>query len=338
MNIMNVRTHARLAYALVFVSAVLLSCTSPAKQSQQSNSIVSNTQQPEDTGQSKIKPTPPSSDVQVPLLKDIAEFFPMAPGTRWVYNIEVRETDPITLQQIMWQVGNRIAIVHDRSRIHVSQYKPGSTFALAIKIKGPIAKPISLSPLGEETTIVEKIKGAKMNMVTYNLYQLDGLEIEIEADELHIFPKDHQNIVWQILGGNFEPLRILEIVTYSHKNSDVRSPSGQRLSPNRDGYSQRLLLFYGGSGTELEMERTSNDGLLYNGAYFKVFQNEELQCVHFRRNVASANSEEQGEYQPGFTEDLWYAEGKGLVRLEQKVAGKPSMIWTLADFSPGRDQ
>lgn len=64
-------------------------------------------------------------------------------------------------------------------------------------------------------------------------------------------------------------------------------------------------------------------------------------CLHFIRTVKGGEMDPRVPDTPesrylgsGFTEDTWFAKGKGLIGLEQKVNGKTSMTWILKQFSP----
>lgn len=56
-------------------------------------------------------------------------------------------------------------------------------------------------------------------------------------------------------------------------------------------------------------------------------------CMYFIREV-KAGSGAHGYADKGFTEDQWFAKGKGLILLKQEVEGKPSMTWTLEKYTP----
>jgi hypothetical protein len=54
-------------------------------------------------------------------------------------------------------------------------------------------------------------------------------------------------------------------------------------------------------------------------------------ALHFVREVKAR--EEPDELSGAFSEDTWFVEGKGLVRLVQKRQGKVAMTWILEKFS-----
>jgi hypothetical protein len=110
------------------------------------------------------------------------------------------------------------------------------------------------------------------------------------------------------------------------------------------GYSiiERLFFFTGNPGDSFRKEyepSASPDQLLYLGLDTNV-QDGGQKCMHFVRLVEpESRNGLQGHCQLGaekeFTEDLWFAKGKGLIRLEQKIDGQTSMTWTLEKFIPG---
>jgi ligand-binding sensor domain-containing protein len=56
-----------------------------------------------------------------------------------------------------------------------------------------------------------------------------------------------------------------------------------------------------------------------------------------RQVESSKNKEEEAlsDLDQAFTEHLWFAKNKGLVRLEQRREGKTAMVWKLTQFFEG---
>ncbi len=76
-----------------------------------------------------------------------------------------------------------------------------------------------------------------------------------------------------------------------------------------------------------------SDKLLFKGIEKRVAFTKAAPLLHFIRSV-DGNIKDRGErsyLDSAFTEDLWFAKGKGLVRLERKVEGQTSMVWTLVE-------
>lgn len=100
----------------------------------------------------------------------------------------------------------------------------------------------------------------------------------------------------------------------------------------RDSCAEKILFFADKANTEMSKYR-SKDKLMYLGKEKINYKYQLIDCIHFKRTV---NSGEQSLSSLGknFTEDSWYAPDKGLIRMEQKIAGKTSMVWELEKFKP----
>ncbi|MDD5098239.1 MAG: hypothetical protein PHD31_00765 [Candidatus Pacebacteria bacterium] len=107
--------------------------------------------------------------------------------------------------------------------------------------------------------------------------------------------------------------------------------------------TERLLFFTGDVDDTLIKSHKgilSPDGLSYSGMDTNVPGYEGQKCMHFTRLVKfnlknGLNGHHQIGTEKDFTEDTWFAKDKGLIRLEQKIDGKISMIWTLEKFIKG---
>ncbi|MFH1073730.1 MAG: hypothetical protein V1752_01450, partial [Candidatus Firestonebacteria bacterium] len=72
----------------------------------------------------------------------------------------------------------------------------------------------------------------------------------------------------------------------------------------------------------------SPDILYFKGIETNLPGYEGKSCAHFQR-IARLSKTSYPGFNKDFTEDMWWLKGTGLVRLEQKVEGKTSMVWTL---------
>jgi hypothetical protein len=240
-------------------------------------------------------------------------FLPTEIGTEWTYAIEIGETDPLKYSEVVWPTGDSAMLYSNISLFPVlfaSEEKP-EKFLLTIRVKG--------SP-------------PKQGPFEYN----NAAELEVVKDDLGVYEGAKQ-IFWLISPGRFQ-LRVVEAITYD--------PS---LAPGEfareDGYSQKLLLLDCLPGLSYEermgwdMENMSAETLTSLLHTTDFPQYEGTLVLHYQRIVESDEKREATGYlNNGFTEDTWFAEGKGLIRLEQKVDGKVSMIWTLDQFSDGTEQ
>lgn len=237
-----------------------------------------------------------------------SDYFPTSTGMKWVYQIEIGEVEPLKYKVTSWPQGDSEVTYGTKERFLVlTEKKPPKTFLLEIQVKGPAAK---------QGPVLE--------------YK-NGVELDIEKDELGIFDEAKQ-VFWAMSPGG--PFRVFEIVTYSPDTIGAPTSSWGSWG-QEDGYSMALLFFGEKPGISIGMAE-SPDTLLFVGVDTQVPQYEGTPLLHFRRIVESSEKEkgeEHGYLDKGFTEDRWFARGKGLVRLEQKVEEETSMIWTLIQFS-----
>lgn len=227
-----------------------------------------------------------------------ADYFPMDIGTKWVYQIEVKDVDPLFYRAISGETSEGIKTMESRGSL-VSAKRAKKQYELAMRIKSVVKLP--------------------------QQYQYPiGLLIEIENDELDLY-EYHSRVFWAI---KKSPMFIvLEIVSFL-----PNSPGG----PIRYmGFSDRVSYFYHTIGVGLSMGPQKNIYFENKGLDSNVPQFVGTKCMHFIKRVMKddrMNELNVSHTNKEFTEETWFAKGKGLVRLVQKVDGKVSMIWTLADF------
>ena len=99
----------------------------------------------------------------------------------------------------------------------------------------------------------------------------------------------------------------------------------------------QIMLFADSPKTQAGIGQDPIDTLLFEG----VESCQGAACLHFVRTVKGGKMDPRVPDTPesrylnnGFTEDTWFAKGRGLISLEQKVNGKTSMTWRLKEFSP----
>jgi hypothetical protein len=103
-----------------------------------------------------------------------------------------------------------------------------------------------------------------------------------------------------------------------------------------EGPSGRFMFFlssYGEKNSRLNLRTGSEDTLVNLGPDTYPPECRSRPCLHFLRTVIKGS----GAYNytdSGFTEDRWFAPGKGMVRLEQRVNGIDSMTWILEQYIP----
>lgn len=242
-----------------------------------------------------------------------SDYFPTHIGTKWVYKIEIGSIEPLHYRETAWPLGERRVVYATRGRFMplLVDDRPKRDFVLAISVKslafkqGPLEYP-------------------------------SGVELEIEQDELGIFEYAKQ-VFWAIGPGRFMSH---EVVTYSPDTPGA--PTGGLWGGwgQEDGYSIRLIFFADKTGIQIGLGSDPTDKLLFEGIDTQVQYDEGTPCLHFVRQVESAknNTEEApGDLNQAFTEHLWFAKNKGLVRLEQRRGGKTAMVWRLVQFFKGME-
>lgn len=101
------------------------------------------------------------------------------------------------------------------------------------------------------------------------------------------------------------------------------------------GFSERILLFSGKKGSIITRTNSKGEPLKDQDLQFLGQENYNgVPCLVFLRTVYPGETT-SSHLDKGFTEQLWFGKGKGLVRLEQKIDGQKSMTWTLEKFIPG---
>jgi len=257
------------------------------------------------------------------------DYFPTAVGTRWKYEIEIGEHEPLRYQTTFWPKGEK----------EVCMVTTGRFAPLLEKNHFPV---FNLELAVERTT---SNQGPKLK------YRR-GVELKIMQDDLGIF-ENHEEVFWAISESGI--FRVEEVVTYS--------PSTYHLSPldvwdtDKKGYSRRIFFFIDEPFTMLSMgikdPDDSGEIVVFFGPDNKCpsFKNEPclqiLRCVYPEKKNMEEILEMHKKQHPetpqeikkdldllakSFAERMWFAKGKGLVKLVQSVDDKISMEWTLKEF------
>ena len=247
-------------------------------------------------GCSKIQKTKP--DLGQPW-----DYFPIEAGSRWVYKIQIGQTEPLLCRTVRWPQGEMTISCLTRGRFRGYIENPNQkVFWLKLRSKGPALKQ---GPLQFP----------------------ESAEIEIEQDDLGIY-EDTNGLYWAITRS--DGYIATEVAIYPPETPGAPSgPWGSWL--RSDGYSMRIIFFGEKPGIAIGIGKESFDRLLFLGP--------EGERLHFRRIIEKSKekeiSPEESLLDKPFTEDMWFEKNKGLVYLEQKVEGKISMTWELIEFSEG---
>jgi hypothetical protein len=249
------------------------------------------------------------------------EFFPSQVGTTWTYEIELVGGDPpLKYEETSWPIGADKSvmyatrgIIYNRSATTPDEQR--RNFALKISVKRP---------------------AAKQGRLQYPL----GVELSIDHDELGVFSEAKQ-VFWAI--SDSARFNANLVVTVDSDSPSAPSSGGFGRWGQGDGSAMRLLFFGDRPGIGIGL-KDSPDKLLFRGVRANVENFDGNECLYFTRTVDAAKSDRDDLPQRAdgadrlsraFREEMWFARGKGLVRLEQIVDDKPTMTWTLKQILKG---
>lgn len=149
----------------------------------------------------------------------------------------------------------------------------------------------------------------------------DSLKLKVIKDDYNIFKYD-KNIFWIKLG-----LPTIEDAYMVNQITTISDFS------HGDLCTEKTLFIADRENTGIQRDG-SKDEQIYLGKENINYKYQLIECMHFKR-IVSSSDKSLGELGQGFTEESWYAPDKGLIRMEQKIGGKTSMIWELESFKSG---
>lgn len=240
-------------------------------------------------------PTMPAAVSQV-LGQSFSSYFPMTPGTIWSYKIVTNtETEPLNYGEVLWPTGPEMGVLQSsRGRFIGAMNNPGGEFTFSLRVKAIAPQQGSLQyPQGVELEILEDTLG-------------------IHTDVLQMF--------WAATSA--ADYMVMEVLVYSQFGS---RGTGFAMG---DGQALRIIGFADLPNVGIGLGE-SQDTTVYLGIDTTVLGYEGQELLHYQRSVSAGPGVDGSPLDKAFTEDMWYAKNTGLVRLEQKVEGKPSMTWTL---------
>lgn len=238
-----------------------------------------------------------------------ADYFPTKAGTTWIYKITLGQVKPLRYEETHWpqRKGDSSIVMATRGLFLASFDKDEKKeFLLKIRIKG---------------------SAPKQGKMEYPI----GVELEIEQDEFGIFEYHKQVFFAATPHGGFMAHRV--------ETRDYDSPGAPQTNVwggwgAEDGYTMPIVFFAREPGIGISMGDKSPDTLYFLGADKSPSGHSD--ALHFQRRVEPHEKkpgEDLNDLDKGFTEDIWYARGKGLVYLLQKVDDQVSMTWVLMNFT-----
>lgn len=223
-----------------------------------------------------------------------ADYFPLRIGSTFSYTIEMGYVEPVAYEEIKWPEATATRRVFNNV-----EYTPRKTFLLELKIKG-------------------QTKNLGQNKLQ------NGFEVSVEKDELGVY-KNAKQIFW-----------LTDPKHFSFHEIAV-CPPNESITPkgfDKDGVSERVLLFQGKAGTKIDRIKYFNnphDTLTFNG--IEKVPGSDILALHFTRHVNSGLPDDPPDsaLTDEFEEHSYFAKGKGLVYLEQRIGGNTSMTWRVTD-------
>lgn len=225
-------------------------------------------------------------------------------GTRWTYVItiagsgEARDDDPLEHKVVRWPIAEGAQVMESRGILYRgSESNTPLKLILSVKARAPKQGPLEYP---------------------------EGYEIVVERDDLGIY-EYVEHIYWAISrSGRYS---VNEIVMFSPNSPGAPSGGLWGSYGQEMGCWMRVKFFGDKPGTGIGLSE-ENDSLVFLGPE----RVGDIMCLHFERRVEGSevdHGEKASYLDSGFSEDMWYAKGIGLVKLVQKVNGKTTMTWTL---------
>lgn len=241
---------------------------------------------------------------------DMSAYLPLNPGASWDYTIRLGEVEPLAVHRVAWPQDNgqaAVTTVRGRFPALVNFDSPGTprTFHLALTLDGQTM----LDGLPADTT---------------------ALELSITADDLGVFDYAQQ-VLW--LADKSDDLIVNQLIVFEATAPWAPSDLTSVLSRN-PGYASRPLFFVGFPEDRLSLGNNEQEVFRFVGVDESVTGHSGQPLLHFARTIQAAENQSEVSFANSrITEDLWFAKGKGLARLVQKVDGHVSMTWSLNEFS-----
>lgn len=236
-----------------------------------------------------------------------SDYFPMKLGTVWTYKVVFGPATPYSFGEATWPIGRDRAVRYMHRGLLLGGAakadKPQATLSLAVA-----------APVFKQATLPFPLTA----------------ELKVLKDDAHIFG-DAKQLFISLLQSNEYMAMLVETHDSSH------GPPGAGGSwggwGGDDGYSYRFV-FYAGRPMTAKSIGESQEKLAFLGS--ETMPGQAQPMLHFRRVVqaakkSDAKSSPEIEFDREFNEDMWYAKGKGLVRLTQTHPGGLAMTWTLED-------
>jgi hypothetical protein len=228
---------------------------------------------------------------------DLRDYFPLDPGTTWVYDLKSPEFRQYQWD-LVWPAENEQSF-----RKTYSGTMSGGNAEITYTVVGPVPPPSRPGILQYDECVQVTI--GNDSALLYMLAETDATGLP------HLIQPA------QVLWGINEPFQVDEVLLYEGE----ATPDG--ALPGTQPHQIRNLLC---SPTLGSVQYLPAEVRLATAPIDMAVPGYEGQpCLHFVRKFGT-------EEYVTHTEDLWYAKGKGLVRLVQTVEGKTTLEQTLREM------
>lgn len=226
------------------------------------------------------------------------DYFPIGHGMKWVYEIQVYGQVPMRQELVRWLTNGSMLLTLQCDRL-------GRAFSDSLFARNILEMRVSQ----------RDSKHAEIEIAE------DGLGIFKYIDRLCYIVEEDNSIVRLIV---WEPATIWD-------------PRGfQAFIGSSPAFSDRVVFFMGSPGQVLaDDDAWESITFLAEDERLPGFEGKSI--MRFLRVVRLVDEQlilrDGAESGSGFTEEMWYEKGRGLVRLEQRVDDTVSMVWRLISYS-----
>lgn len=225
-----------------------------------------------------------------------SDYFPTSIGTTWEYEITVTDVDALNYKEVTWPMGNGMEQVTAVRGYFMGKFREDDSTKTKFRLRYRI------------------IGNAKQQ----GIFQYeDARKLEVLEDEFGIFD-DVEELFWLISPGM--EYQITEVRTYN-PNTPGAPRSAWGGWNQESGCAYHLIFFGSPPGISISLNK-SPESLAFWGVQDGM--------LYFRRTI---EGDGESKLNQTFIEDMWFAKGKGLVKLVQKIDGRISMTWQLKRVS-----
>lgn len=240
-------------------------------------------------------------------------FPPLKLGTVLTYKITFGSAEPLAYREVNWPIGNNNEICQAIRSRFIAYMKRKNDLPMYLKLQ-----------------IIQAVHSPGSVM------KWPGVGLKVLQDDLGVF-EDCSAVYWSIINPENPELEL--VTMYSANSSGAPSGSWGNTIVTADGWALRSLFFNRGPQVSSSWSK-GRDALLC----LTIEDIAGKKLLHFQRQVTASKSDQasgladhnnvirtvtKDNLGAPFTEDMYYEQGRGLVRLVQMVNGQRSMTWEL---------